>query len=76
MVMKCWDPGTSVAEVALARLVQEGVACVSHVARDLLADAVLALHATTGQVTALHKGFGPLNTAHLSHFGKRNRLTC
>lgn len=76
MVMKHWDPGGSVAEVALARLVQERAACVSHGARDLLADAVLALHATAAQVTTLHTGFGPLNTAHLSHFGKRNRLTC
>lgn len=63
------------AEVALARLVQDRVACVSHVAWDLLADAVLALHATAAQVTTLHAGFGPLNTARLSHFGKRNHLT-
>lgn len=62
-------PGGSVAEVALARLVQERVACKSCVARDLLADTVLALNAATAQVTALRAGFGPLNTAHLSHFG-------
>lgn len=63
------------AEAALARLMQEGVACVSGVAWDLLSDAVVALHVASSQVTTLSASFGPLNTTRLSHFGKRNRLT-
>lgn len=58
----------SVADVALARLVQEGVAGVGCAPLDLLTHAVLALHAIASQVATLSAGFGPLDPGDLGDF--------
>lgn len=58
----------SVADVALARLVQEGVAGVGCAPLDLLTHTVLALHAVACQVATLSAGFCPLDPGDLGDF--------
>ena len=60
----------SVAEIALAGLVQEGVSGVCPVARALLLGAVLPLDAVAAQVAPLGAGFAPLDPGHLGDFGQ------
>lgn len=58
----------SVADVALARLVQEGVAGVGRAPLDLFTHTVLALYAIACQVPTLSAGFGPLDPGDLGDF--------
>lgn len=74
---KCGAPATNidtpfplVAEVALARLVQEALAGVRGMAGHLLTGTVLALDAIAGQMAAIHAGLGALHTRHVAHFGQ------
>lgn len=60
----------SVAEVALARLVQEGVAGVGRAPLHLFTHTVLALHAVACQVATLSAGFGPLDPGDLGDFSQ------
>lgn len=62
--------GVSVAEVALAGLVEEGVPGVGGVARHLLPAAVLALDAIAAQVAPLHAGLAALDPCHLGDLGQ------
>lgn len=62
------------ATVALARLVQEGVAGVSCAPLDLFTRAVLALHEVASQVATLSAGFGPLDPGHLCDFSQGTGL--
>lgn len=62
---------SSVADVAHAGLVEEGVPGVVGVARDLLLPgAVLPLDAVAAQVAALDAGFAALDPAHLGDLGQ------
>lgn len=53
------------AEVTLARLVQEGVSSVTCMAGDMLPGAVLALDAVTAQVAPFHASFAALDSGHM-----------
>ncbi len=58
----------SMADVALARLVQEGVA--GRAPLHLFTHSVLALHAVACQVATLSAGFGPLDPGNLGDFSQ------
>lgn len=68
-----WLPGASVAQVALAGLVQEGVAGVAGRCR-LVPAQVLPVHAVAAQVAPLHAGLATLDPGQLGDLGQSSGL--
>lgn len=65
---------SSVAEVTLVGLVEEGFSGVGCVAGDLLPGEVLALDAVAAQVAPLDAGFATLDSGHLGDLGQSSGL--
>lgn len=66
--------GSSVADVTLAGLVEEGFSGVGCVAGDLLPGEVLAVDAVAAQVAPLDAGFATLDPGHLGDLGQCSGL--
>lgn len=66
--------GSSVAEVTLAGLMEEGFSSVGCMAGDLFPGEVLALDAVAAQVAPLDAGFATLDPGHLGDLGQSSGL--